>query len=107
MNNPSSEHDDDHRVVSFRRPGAPPRAPMTPPQPPVEDLGKYQQAPEESPEAYRHRMMVNLAAFAFIAVLIGGALWLADMMATMRRNQDCVLSGRRGCTPVEYTPQAR
>ena len=32
----------------------------------------------------------------------GVAIWLADTMADMRRNQDCVLSGRRGCTPVEY-----
>jgi len=103
MNNSSSEQDD-QRVVSFRRPAAAPRAPAPPP---VEDLAKYEEAPEETPEAYRHRMMVNLAAFAFVVALIGGAIWLADVMMTMRKNQDCVLSGRRGCTPVEYTPQPR
>ena len=30
-------------------------------------------------------------------------LELDGVMATMRKNQDCVLSGRRGCTPVEVT----
>lgn len=47
-------------------------------------------------------MLINGAALLFILALIGGAIWLADTMADMRRNQDCVLSGRRGCTPVEY-----
>jgi hypothetical protein len=42
-----------------------------------------------------------MAAFAFVLVLIAIGLWLAETMAQMRRNQDCVLSGRRGCTPVE------
>jgi hypothetical protein len=27
----------------------------------------------------------------------------ADTMAAMRKNQDCVLSGRRGCAPIEVT----
>jgi hypothetical protein len=48
-------------------------------------------------------MIVNTAVFVFVVGLIGGALWLADTMATMRKNQDCVLSGRRGCTPVEVS----
>ena len=34
--------------------------------------------------------------------LIGAGLWLADTMAQMRKDQDCILSGRHGCTPVEY-----
>jgi hypothetical protein len=50
-------------------------------------------------------MIVNVAAFAVVAALIGAGLWLADTMATMRKNQDCVLSGRRGCTPVEVTKE--
>ena len=47
-------------------------------------------------------MIVNALAFIFVAVLIGAGLWLADTMASMRKNQDCVLSGRPGCTPVEF-----
>lgn len=64
-----------------------------------DDLAKFQRA--EGNDDYRHRMLVNIAAFAFIMLLIGAGLWLADTMAQMRRNQDCVLSGRRGCTPVD------
>jgi hypothetical protein len=47
-------------------------------------------------------MTVNIAAFAVVLALIGVGIWLADTMAQMRKNQDCVLSGRRGCTPVEF-----
>jgi len=65
----------------------------------TEDLGKYQRGHDG--DDYRHRMIMNVAAFVFVAALIGVGLWLADTMAQMRKNQDCVLSGRRGCTPVE------
>ena len=67
--------------------------------PPVDDLAKFERG--EGADDYRHRMIVNIAAFVFVIGLIGAGLWLADTMAKMRRNQDCVLSGRRGCTPVE------
>jgi hypothetical protein len=46
-------------------------------------------------------MLMNAAAFVVVALLIGVGLWIANTMAAMRKNQDCVLSGRRGCTPVE------
>jgi len=97
----SSDADREHRVIRFRsgRPGR--RLPATGPAP-VADLAKYQRSREE-PDDYRHRMMVNAAALLFVMVLIGAALWLAETMADMRRNQDCVLSGRSGCTPVEFT----
>ena len=71
----------------------------TPSSPPVDDLTKYERG--ECPDDYRHRMIVNVVAFVFVVGLIGAGLWLADTMAAMRKNQDCVLSGRRGCTPVE------
>ena len=80
--------------------GSRPSAPAPPP-PAVEDLTKYERS--ESPDDYRHRMIVNVVAFVFVIGLIVAGLWLADTMAAMRKNQDCVLSGRRGCTPVEVT----
>jgi hypothetical protein len=52
-------------------------------------------------------MLVNGAVFVIVVALIGVALWLADSIATMRRNQDCVLSGRAGCTQVEAPPSRR
>ncbi|MGH6683702.1 MAG: hypothetical protein ACRECA_07225 [Pseudolabrys sp.] len=95
----SSSSDGNPRVVSFRHKRAGARTPVTAP-PPVDDLAKYQHGPEV--DDYRHRMIVNAAAFLFVLVLIAAGLWLADTMARMRQNQDCVLSGRAGCTQVEF-----
>jgi len=58
-------------------------------------------APAPAADEFRHRMIVNVIAFGFVAMLVVAALWLADALATMRKDQDCVLSGRRGCSPVE------
>jgi len=89
----------ERRVLPFRR------GPVRPPVPPVPDLAKYERGKES--DDYRHRMIVNVAAFVFVLGLIGAGVWLVDKMAQMRRDQECVLSGRRGCTPVEYEPQRR
>jgi hypothetical protein len=96
----SSSSDNEPRVVRFRRGPDGARTPVTGP-PPVDDLAKYQR--DAGADDYRHRMIVNAAAFVFVIALIGAGIWLVDTMAQMRRNQDCVLSGRRGCTPVEVT----
>ena len=95
-----SEHratpDGDPRVVKFpRRLGGAPTAAR----PPVNDLSKYERGRE--PDDYRHRMLVNAAAFLFVLGLIGAGLWLADTMADLRRNQDCALAGHRNCLQVE------
>lgn len=92
------------RVLDFRRSQAAKRQPpVEPAQDVVRDLKEYEHGPHENHAAddYRHRMIVNAAAFVFVIALIGAGLWLADTMARMRKDQDCVLSGRRGCTPVE------
>ncbi len=96
----SPSSDNEPRVVSFRRGRAGAPTPATAP-PPVDDLAKFERG--EGADDYRHRMTVNIVAFVFVIALIGAGLWLADTMAQMRKNQDCVLSGRRGCTPVEVT----
>ena len=65
----------------------------------LHDLSQYER--DSEPDDYRHRMWMNVAALIVVAILIGAGLWIANTMAAMRKNQDCVLSGRRGCTPVE------
>ena len=95
-----SSSEDEPRVIIFRRGRASLRSPTPAP---IEDLTKYERS--EGTDDYRHRMIVNVAAFAVVVALIGAGLWLADTMATMRKNQDCVLSGRRGCTPIEVTKE--
>lgn len=65
-------------------------------------LEKYER--DNHPDDYRHRMIVNLAAFVFVILLVGAGYWLADTMARLRKDQDCVLSGRRNCNPVAVEP---
>ena len=95
-NRDSSSSNNGSRVVSFGRGKSRRRAPGATP---VEDLAKYER--NEGLDDYRHRMIVNVAVFVFVIGLIGAGLWLADTMAALRKNQDCVLSGRRGCVSVE------
>lgn len=68
---------------------------------PVEGVEKYAVA---EPDNYRQRMINNGLAFAFVLVLVAVGVWLADTIAEMRRNQDCVLSGRRNCAQVSVPP---
>ncbi len=93
------------RVVPFdsrvRLQGGRERASLKSAEPLVHDVGKYARDPHGDDDDYRHRMITNAIAFAVLVVLIVCGIWLADTMAQMRRDQDCVLSGRRNCTPIE------
>lgn len=73
-------------------------------QPPAA-LDKYERSSE--PDDFRHRMTVNAVAFVFVVGLVLAGVWLADTITTMRKTQDCVLAGKRGCTPVENPAPAR
>jgi hypothetical protein len=66
---------------------------------PVSDLAKFEQGREQ--DDYRHRMIVNAVALAFTLVLAAAGIWIAESMATMRKNQDCALMGRKNCSPIE------
>ncbi len=94
-----SPNETERRVLRFRRGGQHGASGPVSSPPPVEDLGKYERTGDT--DDYRHRMITNVAAFVFIIGLIWAGVWLANTMAQMRKNQDCVLSGRRGCTPVD------
>src|ERR1041385_2307954 len=83
------------RILPFRRAGR--RLPLAREDEPVEGVEKYAQG---EPDDYRQRMINNgLGLLACILLVVGG-IWIANTMAEMRRNQDCVLSGRRNCTPI-------
>jgi hypothetical protein len=72
---------------------------------PPADLDKYEQSSE--PDDFRHRMAVNTIAFVFVVGLVIAGFWLADTITTMRRTQDCVLVGKRGCAPMEVPASGR
>jgi hypothetical protein len=63
------------------------------------DLSRYERDRSE-PDDYRHRMLANLAAFAFTIALTAVGIWLAMNIADLRRTQDCVLMGRRDCVRI-------
>lgn len=93
------------QVLPFRRRGS--LFARNPPPPPlVPDLEKFERAPEE-PDDFRHRMLMNGLGLAVTVVLIVSGIWIADVMAHMRKDRDCVLTGRSGCTPVDVPLQPR
>jgi len=101
--------DDEHRVLKFR-----PRTLAHPPgrqgyptgqalreetrQEP-NDLSRYERD-RDGPDDFRHRMLANVAAFAFTVALTAVGIWLAMSIADMRKTQDCVLMGRRDCARI-------
>jgi hypothetical protein len=97
--------DDEHRVLRFR-----PRTSADPPgRQPQQDkkadgLSRYERARQE-PDDFRHRMLANLAAFAFTIALTAIGIWLAMSIAELRKTQDCVLMGRRDCAQISSIPR--
>ena len=99
--------DDEHRVLKFR-----PRTMDRPPGRPADssrqgpdvkqeanDLSRYERTREE-PDDFRHRMLANLAAFAFTVALTAIGIWLAMSIADLRKTQDCILMGHRDCARI-------
>jgi hypothetical protein len=56
---------------------------------------------DDPPETERQRTMINIGIAVFLAALVGGGIWLANTIVDVRKTQDCVLSGRRNCAPIE------
>ena len=73
---------------------------------PVEGIDKYAKQADEGDD-YAHRMKVNALAIVFLAALVGGGIWIVDVMAQQRKNQDCALSGRRNCAPISTSTTGR
>jgi hypothetical protein len=102
--------DDEHVVLKFR-----PRTSAEPPgrrdepggRPEVRlaanDLSRYER-PHDEPDDFRHRMLANVAAFAFTVALTAIGIWLAMSIADLRKTQDCVLMGRRDCARISVMP---
>ncbi len=100
---PSSTTDD--RVVDFRTRRAFRPSGGRPESQPADDIDRY--ARDAEPDDFRHRMVVNAIAFLFVAALVLAGLWLADTIAAMRKTQDCILTGNRGCVPAEVPATPR
>ena len=100
--------DDEHRVLRFRpRTSAHPpgRSPQPDTRKEADGLSRYERARQE-PDDFRHRMLANLAAFAFTVALTAIGIWLAVSIAELRKTQDCVLMGRRDCAQISSIPRS-
>jgi hypothetical protein len=73
--------------------------------PVVPDLAAFERTPER--DDYVHRMIVNALALVFTVALTAAGIWLADSMASLRKNQDCALIGRADCAHVNVAPATR
>jgi hypothetical protein len=70
----------------------------------TDDLAQYEQDHEVD---VRRRMRINVIALVAVTLLVGFGVWIADTIAIMEKNQDCVLQGRVNCAPVELPPPNR
>ena len=98
---------DEHQVLRFRPRTSehpPGRRPSQDVRKEAGDLSRYERAGEE-PDDFRHRMLANLAAFAFTVALTAIGIWLALSIAELRKTQDCVLMGRRDCAQISSIPR--
>ena len=106
--------DEEHVVLKFRprtsahpparRDAAPAKVAPMKVQPAANDLSRYEH-PRDEADDFRHRMLANVAAFAFTVALTAIGIWLAVSIADLRKTQDCVLMGRRDCARISVTPQ--
>jgi hypothetical protein len=105
--------DEEHQVLPFRprNPALTPgwrrdlntQAPASDTQREPNDLSRYERPrnqDHDEPDDFRHRMLANIAAFAFTVALTAIGIWLAMSIADLRRTQDCVLMGRRDCVKI-------
>jgi hypothetical protein len=87
-------------ATQSRRQDTPPK-PATlehaPPEP--LDLSRYERSRQERDD-FCHRMLANIAGFAFTMALMAIGIWLVISIADLRKTQDCVLMGRRDCVRI-------
>lgn len=100
------------RVVPFRRPGQlPAPRPALSDEADVDDLARFERDREENdPEEvvdYRQRTFMNVVALVVVTLLVSTGVWLADTIAGMERDQDCMMQGRANCAPIELPPPAQ
>jgi hypothetical protein len=64
-----------------------------------DDLARYERDADEVDDP--HRMVMNVIALAVVALLVGFGVWIADTIALMEKDQDCMLQGLANCEPIE------
>ncbi|HXX51923.1 MAG TPA: hypothetical protein VEI98_11650 [Xanthobacteraceae bacterium] len=71
-----------------------------------DDFARYEREPDERID-YRQRMFMNVIALAVVTLLLGAGVWIADTIAAMEKDHDCLMQGRSNCAPVELPAPTR
>jgi hypothetical protein len=74
---------------------------------PAADIWNTDMTTEDKPETARERMTITAVIVVFLVVLVGGGIWLANSLVTLRKNQDCALSGRKNCADISVPARER
>lgn len=61
--------------------------------------------PRPDPEEDRRRIRSNIAALVFAALLVIVGVYLVRVLAEKSRLEDCLMSGRNNCMPIEAPPR--
>lgn len=64
----------------------------------LDHLARYE---EDAPIDYRQRTLMNVIAMAIVTLLVAAGVWIADTIAVMEKDEDCVMQGRANCAPIE------
>lgn len=61
--------------------------------------------PDPDSEDDKSRVRSNVAALIFAALLVVVGLYLVRVLAEKSRLEDCLMSGRNNCLPIEAPPR--
>lgn len=57
--------------------------------------------PHDDADDDQRRSLLNVAALIFVILLVVGGVWLAKVMQRHARLEDCLMSGRTNCAPLD------
>ncbi len=77
-------------VVAFKKREVPPKPAPT---------------PQFDPDEDRQRLRTNLFALLFAALLVGVGWLLVQKLGQSAHLQDCMMSGRSNCVPINVPPR--
>ena len=49
----------------------------------------------------RRRNLINLSALLFLVALVIGCVWLVHVLSENAKLEDCLMSGRTNCNPID------
>lgn len=51
----------------------------------------------------RRRNLINLSVLVFLIGLVAGCVWLIHVLSENAKLEDCLMSGRTNCNPIDVS----